>query len=407
MTTFEKMLENDRKNAFIERKETSLNTSEEEILELKKYIFSEECDADIRRLMDGDFFFDIPVAIYLRKGHSNKRRRVYRFLPKEKMLMQYIAYVMHDYDEELYSSSLYSFRIGRHISEIFSTISKLKCNETDWVLKGDIKGYGDHVDPVILCEQLRALYEKDDPQILYFFERLLLRGEFIEKGKMVHEPTGALSGCALTNFFENIYLLDMDEMILSRATYYCRFADDIAIFMKSEDELKELYADIQALFDKRGLTFNMKKTEIVPPGGNFELLGFNVSGSDFDIADSSQDKIKWKLRHFAKKLVKMQRRGWITKEEAEQRMIDRINEYFFIHKNSEHELNWVAWAFRVINGADSLRDLDECAQSCIRYAGSGGKTTDAKYRIRYKDMKKKGYRTLVHAYYHREELRKL
>ena len=263
------------------------------------------------------------------------------------------------------------------------------------------------MDPVILCEQLRALYEKDDPQILYFFERLLLRGEFIEKGKTVHEPTGALSGCALTNFFENIYLLDMDEMILSRATYYCRFADDIAIFMKSEDELKELYADIQALFDKRGLTFNMKKTEIVPPGGSFELLGFNVSGSDFDIADSSQEKIKWKLRHFAKKLVKMQRRGWITKEEAEQRMIDRINEYFFINKNSEHELNWVAWAFRVINGVDSLRDLDECAQSCIRYAGSGGKTTDAKYRIRYKDMKKKGYRTLVHAYYHREELRKL
>lgn len=98
------------------------------------------------------------------------------------------------------------------------------------MLKGDIKGYGDHVDPDIMCEQLRALYEKEDPQLLYFFERLLLRGEFIDKGKLVHEPTGALSGCALTNFFENIYLLDVDELILSKATYYCRFVDDIALW---------------------------------------------------------------------------------------------------------------------------------------------------------------------------------
>lgn len=48
MTAFEKMLISERKQAFITRKEASLNTSEEDLLALKNYIFSEECDADFR-----------------------------------------------------------------------------------------------------------------------------------------------------------------------------------------------------------------------------------------------------------------------------------------------------------------------------------------------------------------------
>ena len=118
MTVFEKMLSAEKKQAFLDRKNASYGISEEEILELNTYITSEEIDADIRRLMDGDFFFEVPTMIRLRKNNSNKRRKVYRFPAKERMLMQYMAYVMHDYDY-LYSKSLYSFRIGRHISDIF------------------------------------------------------------------------------------------------------------------------------------------------------------------------------------------------------------------------------------------------------------------------------------------------
>ena len=403
MTVFEKMLSAEKKQAFLDRKNASYGISEEEILELNTYITSEEIDADIRRLMEGDFFFEIPTMIRLRKNNSNKRRKVYRFPAKERMLMQYMAYVMHDYDY-LYSKSLYSFRIGRHISDIFYEISRNSYAVNDWVLKGDITGFGDHVDPEILCEQLRDIYEKDDPQLLGFFQKLLLRGEFYERGKLSKAPTGALSGCALTNFFENIYLLDVDEMIISHSDYYCRFADDIAIFMKTKEETEALLQELRTIFAERGLSFNEGKTEIVPPGGSFELLGFNVEGKEYNIAESSLNKIEWKLRHRAKKLVRMQRRGWITKEEAEQKMIDRVNDYFFVTDKTKHELNWAAWAFRVITGVDSLKRLDECAQSCIRYAGSGGKSDKSKYRVRYKDMRRKGYRTLVHAYYHKEEL---
>ncbi len=47
-----------------------------------------------------------------------------------------------------------------------------------------------------------------------------------------------------------------------------------------------------------------------------------------------------------------------------------------------------------------LCNLFSCAQECIRYVGSGGKRNNAKYRVRYKTMRRMGYRPLVHAFYH-------
>ena len=404
MTVFEKMLEDKTRQAFLERKRASYTITEEELELLKAYILSEACTADIRRLNTGDYFLGIPEMTRLRKGHSDKRRIIYRFSERERSLMKYIAFVMHD-EDDLFSDSLYSFRIGKRVSEIFYRLSDLHYAETDWVIKADITGFGDHVDPGILCGQLEAVYKEKDPMLLLFFKRLLLRGEYYEKGELKKGSTGALSGCALTSFFENVYLLDVDEEVRARSDFYCRFADDIAIFVKSREEAEGLLADLTQVFSERGLTFNERKTMIVPAGGRFELLGFNIEGAEYDIAESSVDKITGKLRYRAKKLVRMTQRGRITKEEAARRMVKRINSYFFERYREEHELNWVEWAFKVITRPDSLKKLDEAAQDCIRFAGSGGKNGNAKYRIRYKQMKVMGYRTLVHAWYHRDELR--
>jgi hypothetical protein len=81
-------------------------------------------------------------------------------------------------------------------------------------------------------------------------------------------------------------------------------------------------------------------------------------------------------------------------------MIDRIDAYFYGRKIDNNELNWVDWSFKVLTSCKSLKKIDNCAQECIRYVGSGGKRNNAKYRVRYKTMRKMGYRPLVHAFYH-------
>ncbi len=366
---------------------------------LREYLISPQYLEDVRRLRSGDFFFDVPQRIRLRKGNSERRRIIYRFSDENSTLMKMMAFVLHDFDD-LFSDSLYSFRIGRHISRLFRAITKLDCSRSCWIIKADIKSFGDTVDPEILMEQLDSLFGESDPALCRFFRALLLRGEFYERESLGRGSTGALSGCALTNFFENIYLLDTDDHIRENSVYYCRFADDIAIFVRSEAEAIKLYGEIRDTFTERGLTFNEEKTMIVPPGEAFDLLGFEVKAGTYHISENSLRKIEWKLRHYADKLVKKIQMGEIAPHEAEQMMIDRVNKYFFGRQGNTDELNWVDWAFSILTDDSNLKRLDACAQDCIRIVGSGGKRTNAKYRVRYKEMRRMGYRTLVHAYHH-------
>ena len=404
VSVFDRMLDMDTRRAFIERKRSSYNVSEEEAAQLEAYVMSDRCTEEIQRLRNGDWFFEPPALTMLRKKNSTRRRRIYRFRDNESMLLKLMAFVMHDFDY-LFTDSLYSFRLGRHISGIFETVSKEGYNRDCWVLKADIHSYGDNVDPEILSAQLEELLGGSDPVLSGFLRELVCRGEYYQCGRLTKGPTGALSGCALTNFFENVYLLDVDDMVRQRSVYYCRFADDIAVFVKSREQAEEMKALFREEFGRRGLEFNEEKTQICAPGEGFDLLGFRLENGEYDIAENSLEKIEWKLNHYARKLVKWQQKGEITKEEAMQRMIGRVDSYFFGITRGDRELNWVDWAFRVLTRTDSLSRLDACAQECIRYAGSGGKKTDSKYRVRYRDMQRMGYRTLVHAYYHGFERR--
>jgi hypothetical protein len=399
MTVFEKMNTPQAKQAFLSRKENSYNTSDEEFALLKEYILSDKCSSDIRRLMDGDFFFSVPHRSKLRKKNSQRKRIIYRFLPEEKMLMKFIAFTLHDYDD-LYEESVYSFRLGKHISEIFSDIRKKNLSTTHWVLKTDIHSYGDNVQPELLADMLDEIFLEHDPQLCSFFRKLLTRGEYYQEKELESGNTGALSGCPLTTFFENVYLRDIDKYIIMESTYYCRYADDIAIFIDSKEKADSLYKHINELFTERGLSFNDDKTVIVAPGEAFDLLGFQIKGHEFDISPHSLDSIIWKLNHRARKLVRQQSRYGLSKEETMQKMVRRIDDYFFGRREDKNELNWVDWSFKVLTRSDSLKKIDSCAQECIRYVGSGGKRNKAKYRVRYKAMHQMGYRTLVHAFYH-------
>lgn len=399
----DKMIEKETREAFLERKRSSYNTRDFEIEDLEKYILSDDCVRDIERLRQRDFFFDVPRRTLLRKKNSTRRRAVYRFKPEESMIIKLMAFVMHDHDY-LFSDSLYSFRIGRPICGIFNYIRRNGYNRTHWVLKTDIHSFGDNVDSGILMEQLAEIYKDKDPDLLWFFDCLLTRGQYYDRGVLRHGNTGALSGCALTNFFENIYLLDVDDIMREHAAYYCRFADDIAVFTETEEQAREAYEILAQKFKERGLEFNEDKTAITAPGERFELLGFQLENGEFDIAETSMRKVEWKLKHYADKLLRRQEKYGLSKEESIQRMIDRIDRYFFGIVRDDNELNWVDWAFSVLTRPDSLKRLDSCAQNCIRIAGSG-KKTNAKYRVRYKDMQRRGYRTLVHAYYHGFERR--
>ena len=78
--------------------------------------------------------------------------------------------------------------------------------------------------------------------------------------------------------------------LIENSAYYCRFADDIAVFTVLEQEAVRAYTILEKMFAERGLSFNMEKTAILPPGTPFDLLGFSVDGGKIVVERSKTVK---------------------------------------------------------------------------------------------------------------------
>ena len=76
-----------------------------------------------------------------------------------------------------------------------------------------------------------------------------------------------------------------------------------------------------------------------------------------------------------------------------------MSDYFFGKVDNGNELSWTTWAFGIINTTKTLEYIDLTVQNCLRSIASG-KTGNARYRISYDELKKAGYKSLVHSYYH-------
>ena len=137
MGIFDKMLLSDYKQAFLCKKSSQLNVEADYLNDIAGYILSSACDDDILRLKSGDFFLDAPKQFQLRKSHSTRRRTVYSFQDRDKYLLQYMTFVLMDFDN-IHADSLCSFRRDDRTKMFFNKVRKLDSNRSHYIMKADI-----------------------------------------------------------------------------------------------------------------------------------------------------------------------------------------------------------------------------------------------------------------------------
>ena len=128
------------------------------------------------------------------------------------------------------------------------------------------------------------------------------------------------------------------------------------------------------------------------------ILGFKVSGQEIDISDASIVKIERKMKLRANRVLYKKRKKGFSDEEAMRRMIVSADKILFNIDEEKHVLNWTMWTFPVITTTKGLKKIDAIMQKYIRYAATGT-LSERRYRAKYQQMKKLGYRTSVNVYY--------
>ncbi|HBY32958.1 MAG TPA: hypothetical protein DEG74_04245, partial [Clostridiales bacterium] len=155
--------------------------------------------------------------------------------------------------------------------------------------------------------------------------------------------------------------------------------------------------DFYRHIEEKGLSVNPKKVSVSSPGDAWEFLGFSYKDGQVDISEVTKNKLKGKIRRKAKSLLRWKTKTGAEYERAARALIRTFNKKLYNEENDDL-FTWCRWFFPVITTDKSLRELDRYLLEYVRYLYSG-RHYKGNFRITYDDIKKMGFRSLVHEYY--------
>ena len=380
--------------AFYEYK-TSLACPKAFAKELRAFIDGEGYLPVCRRIAAGEPF-PLPRKSVVSKLDGKKKRTVYTYPPAENTVLKLLTWLLLRRYDGQFEDNLYSFRPGRTAKDAVRALRAIPGIREMWAYKADVSNYFNSI-PVerLLPLVSRALGE--DRKLCSFLSDLLAEPHALSGGETVTEPKGIMAGTPLSAFYANLYLSSLDRRFGEKGIPYARYSDDIILFAPDKAGAEALAGEVRAFLGDCGLVLNPDKEEFFSPAEGWVFLGFLCRGAAVDIAPASLKKIKAKMRRKTRALGRWRDRNGFSGEKAAAAFI-RVFNRKLLESPADNELSWKSWFFPLLTTPDSLHVIDRYAQDCLRRLISG-RCTKSRFNVRYADLKRLGYRSLVHEYY--------
>ena len=325
---FEEMLKKENKDLFIDKRKVKINYDEDFYNLTKDYIYSEQFDNDIKRLIAKDYYFDLPRCAMIKKSQSTRRRKVFIFEDHNKIILQYLNFMLVRKYDHVFSDRLYSARVVNRTRELFSELKKLDSERKYYAVKSDIRKYSESIDLDILEKQMQDVCS-DEPEFIDFIMWLMTRNRYYFKDEIVEGYTSVMGGNPTSAFFYNLNLMHVDEVMAKRGILYSRYADDICVICESKEAAEKNMKFLDDMVAELHLQFNKDKSGIIAPGDDLDLLGIKFAKGYVDIADNTFHKVKNKFMHKANRLNRSVKKGKLQREKAASIMTRIITGYFY------------------------------------------------------------------------------
>ena len=345
----------------------------------------------------------IPNKSIINKMGTGKKRVVYSFGHNEMLMLKLLAYLLYRYDD-CFASNCYAFRRGRDAHDGIKSLNRGLKGHPMWAYKVDIHDYFNSIPIDLLIPMLEEILV-DDPQLCQFFQTMLTNNKVLYNGQVTEERHGVMAGIPTAPFLANVYLNKVDHHFLEAGVLYARYSDDIILFAPDEATLNQHKAVLLGFLNELRLEVNPDKEHIFSPDQAYEFLGFSCHGNDIDIAHSTLEKMKGKIRRKARSLKRWSERNDIDPQRSMKALIRYFNRKFF-ESNDPETLTWTRWFFPMITQTDGLMEIDHYLQQNIRYL-STGRHCKANFQVSYEQLKQLGYKTLVNEFHHFKEARSI
>jgi RNA-directed DNA polymerase len=243
-----------------------------------------EIGEDQWRILEDELARDLRVRRYepspLRPSRAGQARPILIPTIRDRVVQVATAWILGAVLEPRFSARSFAYRRGRgpH-GAAYETLTQLrKLGATGTVLRIDIKKAFLAVRHRRLLGELRRHVRDEKVEHLV---RDWIRAPIGERGH--EQQLGLPMGAPISPAMFNLYLAPLDLLLEAAGVEFCRYADDIVIFLPGGIVEAEKLLKVVSTFagGELGLTINREKSSMGPAAEPFEFVGFRfASGPD-------------------------------------------------------------------------------------------------------------------------------
>jgi RNA-directed DNA polymerase len=218
----------------------------------------------------------------------------------DRLVQQAMLQVMNPLIDPTFSNSSYGFRSGRDPHMALEQARQYVAQEgREFVVDFDLEKFFDRVNHDILMSRIARRI--GDKRLLRIIRRYLQAG-LMQDGVCVARDEGTPQGGPLSPLLANILLDDLDQELERRGHYFCRYADDCNIYVRSlAAGQRVMESVVQFLEKKLHLRVNREKSAVAPVGER-KFLGHRLLlNGKLGISPKSIKRAKEKIRQITRR----------------------------------------------------------------------------------------------------------
>jgi group II intron reverse transcriptase/maturase len=284
-------------------------------------------------------------VIYIPKKNGSKRMLGIPCVI-DRFIQQAIAQKLSSLFDSTFSENSFGFRPGRSALQAVSKAKTFQEQGYQTAIDLDLEKFFDLVNHDILMSIIAKRIE--DKMILRLIRKYLQAGMMIE-GLCKKRDLGTPQGSPLSPLLSNIILNDLDKELERRGHKFCRYADDVLIFLKSERAGDRVYKSIKHFIEKKlKLKVNEEKSKVAP-AWKCCFLGYAFLGKKIPKIRCSKDSIE-AFKENVRRITRGHSRNGVEKK------IAKLNVYI---------RGWAGY-FQLSETKAKMKNLDSWIRSRLR-----------------------------------------
>lgn len=357
-------------------------------------------------IFNGEFIWGVPRRVMIPKDNG-KKREVFMFETKQRLLLGVLNRILSDIFADKLSPVCYSYKTGvatiTAVRGVRDKVYENGVNQYDCAIKLDISKYFNSISEERINEMLNTLFIPENRGVIYNLLKVLFSINMCRDKDfgIVEEYLSLIPGVAVSSFFANYCLADMDEIFRGRNdVVYARYCDDIILFTKDMTTQQECINFIENTLQGYGLSINEDKyVQYNAKDENIEFLGLKFNGDIIDISDKSFKKLKRKIRLLCRQARRNIERKKVPPYEEIMKVISKMNYIWYkCYVYDKSKFGWGYYAFRYITTDETLRKIDYYFRDMLRYVYTGKHNKGNWHKLPNEKLTDLGYVSLTFMY---------